>query len=71
MVWSISHQIKLLFQGEHLRLGLTLQDYTVTIGKKECNMTDLGDTELSCRPDKPSHVGDNEPRQAVEVMRGL
>ena len=58
----------LFIQGEHLHLGLQPSDYRVIIGKTECNVTDLGDSELQCRPVKPSSVGDNEPRQSVEVI---
>ena len=62
-----SHCGTLFIQGEHLHLGLQPSDYRVIIGKTECNATYLGDSELQCQPVKPGSVGDNEPRQSVEV----
>ncbi|CAC5382982.1 MET [Mytilus coruscus] len=62
---------RLEIKGEHLHYGVTTKDVTVTIGNSVCEVTVMRATVLYCTPkDKPSSVGDNEPRRTVEVKVG-
>ncbi|XP_052083726.1 hepatocyte growth factor receptor-like [Mytilus californianus] len=54
--------------GEYLNYGVTTKDMTVTIGNSVCEVTVMKTTVLYCTPkDKPSSIGDNEPKRTVEV----
>lgn len=69
---SHSHDISVVInccslQGEGLTRGVTKDDYVVIIGRNKCNISVLANRYLRCLPKKPKTLGENEPKQAVEV----
>ncbi|XP_063446305.1 hepatocyte growth factor receptor-like isoform X1 [Mytilus trossulus] len=62
---------RLEIKGEHLHYGVTTKDVTVTIGNSICEVTVMRATVLYCTPkDKPSSVGDDDPKRTVKVKVG-